>query len=125
MRTFELRWVRMALRSNYVLIDFENVQPEALSMVDQEHFKIIVFVGGLSAQDRRPADIDRLIRLHEQTEGAAKECQPHARCRWQVLHPRGSGPLRAALTGIRASCASLMEQVCTRLGVDRDPQQHQ
>ncbi|MGJ7614155.1 MULTISPECIES: PIN domain-containing protein [unclassified Variovorax] len=35
----------MALRTNFVLIDFENVQPEALSMLDQEHFKVLVFVG--------------------------------------------------------------------------------
>ena len=28
-----------------MLIDYENVQPDALSMLDQEHFKVIVFVG--------------------------------------------------------------------------------
>jgi hypothetical protein len=33
------------LRTNYVLIDYENVQPEALSVLDAEHFKVIVFVG--------------------------------------------------------------------------------
>jgi PIN domain len=33
------------LRTNYVLIDYENVQPEALSRLDAEHFKIMVFVG--------------------------------------------------------------------------------
>lgn len=30
---------------NYVLIDYENVQPDALSRLDAEHFKTIVFVG--------------------------------------------------------------------------------
>lgn len=33
------------MRTNYVLIDYENVQPEALSILDAEHFKVIVFVG--------------------------------------------------------------------------------
>lgn len=33
------------MKSNYVLIDYENVQPEAISALDKEHFKVIVFVG--------------------------------------------------------------------------------
>ena len=33
------------MRTNYVLIDYENVQPVALSVLDQDHFKIMVFVG--------------------------------------------------------------------------------
>jgi hypothetical protein len=33
------------LRTNYVLIDYENVQPDALTVLDAEHFKVIVFVG--------------------------------------------------------------------------------
>lgn len=33
------------MRTNYVLIDYENVQPEILSVLDAEHFKVIVFVG--------------------------------------------------------------------------------
>jgi hypothetical protein len=33
------------LRTNYVLIDYENVQPDALSTLDTEHFKVMVFVG--------------------------------------------------------------------------------
>jgi PIN domain len=33
------------LRTNYVLIDYENVQPEALSVLEAEHFKVLVFVG--------------------------------------------------------------------------------
>lgn len=33
------------MRTNYVLIDYENVQPEALSVLDAEHFKVLVFVG--------------------------------------------------------------------------------
>lgn len=34
-----------SLKTNYILIDFENVQPKALSVLDAEYFKIIVFVG--------------------------------------------------------------------------------
>jgi hypothetical protein len=33
------------LRTNYILIDYENVQPEALSALNAEHFKVVVFVG--------------------------------------------------------------------------------
>lgn len=33
------------MRTNYVLIDDENVQPAALSILEKEHFKVIVFVG--------------------------------------------------------------------------------
>lgn len=33
------------MRTNYVLIDYENVQPEVLSVLNNEHFKVIVFVG--------------------------------------------------------------------------------
>jgi len=33
------------LKRNYVLIDYENVQPEAMAVLDKEHFKVIVFIG--------------------------------------------------------------------------------
>lgn len=33
------------MRTNYVLIDFESVQPQAMAALDIEHFKVIVFVG--------------------------------------------------------------------------------
>lgn len=33
------------MRTNYVLIDYENVQPASLGVLDQEHFKVMVFVG--------------------------------------------------------------------------------
>jgi hypothetical protein len=49
-----------ALRTNYVLIDFENVQPEAISMLDQEHFKVIVFVG--ATQQKVPFDIANALQ---------------------------------------------------------------
>ena len=33
------------MRTNYVLIDFENVQPSSLEQLDHDHFKVFVFVG--------------------------------------------------------------------------------
>lgn len=33
------------MQTNYVLIDFENVQPKSLDHLAHEHFKLIVFVG--------------------------------------------------------------------------------
>jgi len=38
------------VRTNYVLIDYENVQPGALTVLEQEHFKVIVFVGANQAK---------------------------------------------------------------------------
>lgn len=35
----------MSLRTNYILIDYENIQPKVLSGLDAEHFKVMVFVG--------------------------------------------------------------------------------
>lgn len=38
------------MRTNYVLIDYENVQPSALSTLDKEFFKVYVFVGANQAK---------------------------------------------------------------------------
>lgn len=38
------------MRTNFVLIDFESVQPEALDTLRQEHCKVIVFVGASQAK---------------------------------------------------------------------------
>ena len=38
------------MRTNYVLIDFENVQPESLSLLRADHFKAFVFVGANQAK---------------------------------------------------------------------------
>ncbi|WP_334118942.1 PIN domain-containing protein [Limnobacter sp.] len=38
------------MRTNYVLIDYENVQPEAMAALNKEHFKVIVFVGANQAK---------------------------------------------------------------------------
>lgn len=38
------------MKTNYVLIDYENVQPEAIAVLDKEHFKVVVFVGASQAK---------------------------------------------------------------------------
>lgn len=38
------------MKTNYVLIDYENVQPEAMAVLNEEHFKVIVFVGANQAK---------------------------------------------------------------------------
>jgi hypothetical protein len=38
------------VRTNYVLIDFENVQPEMLDVLKHEQFKVIIFVGANQAK---------------------------------------------------------------------------
>ena len=43
------------MRTNYVLIDFENVQPESLDQLVQDHFKVFVFVG--ANQSKLPFEI--------------------------------------------------------------------
>lgn len=43
------------MRTNYVLIDFENVQPDSLEQLDHGHFKLLVFVG--AHQGRLPVEL--------------------------------------------------------------------
>ena len=43
------------MRTNYVLVDFENVQPESLAALEPDHFQVIVFVG--ASQERVPFGI--------------------------------------------------------------------
>lgn len=38
------------MRTNYVLIDFESVQPESLAPLAHDHFKVLVFVGASQAK---------------------------------------------------------------------------
>ncbi len=38
------------MKTNYVLIDYENVQPEAMAVLNDEHFNVIVFVGANQAK---------------------------------------------------------------------------
>jgi len=39
-----------AVKNNYVLIDYENVQPAAMEALEREHFHVIVFVGATQAR---------------------------------------------------------------------------
>lgn len=38
------------VKTNYVLIDYENIQPAALTVLNQEHFRVIIFVGAGQAK---------------------------------------------------------------------------
>ena len=38
------------MRTNYVLIDFESVQPTSLAALEQDHYHVIVFVGATQAK---------------------------------------------------------------------------
>jgi len=42
------------MRTNYVLIDFENLQPELLEALDLEHFRVMAFMG--ANQSKVPLD---------------------------------------------------------------------
>ncbi len=43
------------MRTNFVLIDYENVQPESLSGLNAEHFQVLLFVG--SNQTKLPFEV--------------------------------------------------------------------
>ena len=43
------------MRTNFVLIDFENVQPSAVDALAQDHFKLMVFVG--ASQSKVPFEM--------------------------------------------------------------------
>ena len=38
------------MRTNYILVDFENVQPSSLEALGHDHFKLLVFVGANQAK---------------------------------------------------------------------------
>ncbi|MFO1347582.1 MAG: PIN domain-containing protein [Pseudomonadales bacterium] len=38
------------MKKNYVLIDYENVQPDFMAALEKEHFNVIVFVGANQAK---------------------------------------------------------------------------
>lgn len=38
------------MRTNYVLIDYESVQPTAIAVLEQEHFNVLIFVGEKQAK---------------------------------------------------------------------------
>lgn len=38
------------MRTNYVLVDFENIQPSSFEAIGHDHFKLLVFVGANQAK---------------------------------------------------------------------------
>jgi len=55
------------MRTNYVLVDLENVQPDALDPLAQDHVKFMVFVG--ANQTTLPFELaDSLQRLGPRAE---------------------------------------------------------
>jgi hypothetical protein len=51
---------RSFMKTNYVLIDYENVQPPDLSALEQEHFRVLMFVG--SHQTKIPYEIAEALQ---------------------------------------------------------------
>ena len=54
-RNHELAVQRPPVRTNYVLIDFENVQPDSVEQLDHGYFKLLVFVG--ARQGKLPFEV--------------------------------------------------------------------
>ena len=50
----------LTLKKNYVLIDYENVQPEAITALDKEQYNVLVFVG--SKQDKVKFDVVSVLQ---------------------------------------------------------------
>lgn len=48
-----------SFKTNYVLIDFENLQPDSLKQLDRDYFKVLVFVG--ACQERFPVDMTTIL----------------------------------------------------------------
>ena len=64
------------MRTNYVLIDFENVRPESLALLRADHFKAFVFVG--ANQKKVPFDLATAMQ--------------HMGARAEYVKIAGSGP---------------------------------
>lgn len=54
------------MRMNYVLVDYENVQPADMQLLNQEHFRIMVFVGASQTK----ISLDIVVALQEMGERA-------------------------------------------------------
>lgn len=54
------------MRTNYVLIDFENVQPKSLDDLAHDHFKIVVFVG--AKQTNVPVEMVTALHLRNRID---------------------------------------------------------
>ena len=51
------------MRTNYILIDFESVQPRQLAALDRDHFKVMLFVG--AHQNKLPYEVAAAIQRLE------------------------------------------------------------
>lgn len=49
-----------AVRVNFVLIDFENIQPESLAVLDKDHFRVFIFVG--ASQTKVPFEVAAMMQ---------------------------------------------------------------
>jgi hypothetical protein len=54
------------MKTNYVLIDFENVQPESLAMLNREHFHVMIFTGAT----QKKVSIKLAKAIHEMGKNA-------------------------------------------------------
>lgn len=55
------------MRTNYVLIDYENVQPESMEVLNKEHFRVLVFVGATQSKVRFEV-ASSLQRMHDRAQ---------------------------------------------------------
>ena len=51
------------MTTNYVLVDFENVQPETLSALAEGQFKVKVFVGAAQAKGRISFELSHSMQM--------------------------------------------------------------
>ena len=82
------------LRTNYVLIDFESVQPESLAALEHDHFKVLVFVGAtqtkvsfkLASEMQRMGDKAEYIKI----AGSGPNALDFSYCllHWRTRHSR-------------------------------------
>lgn len=49
------------MRTNYVLIDYENVQAQSLHLLKDEHFRVMVFLGPANTKLR----VDFVLAMHQ------------------------------------------------------------
>jgi len=54
------------MRTNFVLVDLENVQPDRLALLDKDHFKVKVFVGA----NQSKISVDAVLMIHQLGERA-------------------------------------------------------
>lgn len=58
------------MRTNYVMIDFESVQPSSLELLCRDHFKVLVFVG--ANQTKVPFEVASALQTMGENAGYVK-----------------------------------------------------